>query len=210
MSVEQNIIAELEVDRNSTPEGLQGIFRVQKGDLTSKQIEQLVHYSTTDPVILKYGPSDHEMFNSVERYRAWIKEKPRYMYALTNRNEDLYGILWYEYLPLPENLNYIDNFDHNDYPVTFGLGLYGEARKKGLAFPFFLKASEDFLLTHPVKFWVSTKVDNEAVLAMLHASPGTKQVVNEPDYKNLVYFTMDPSVTVPATRNHITRRTARK
>ncbi len=194
------------IDQNTGPvhENLPSHWSVQKGDLTLPQIQQLVNFSTTDPVIRMYGPSEHQ-FDSVKNYQEWLHQEPRSIYALIDDTKNLYGIIWFENLRLPEGINYSVEFNHEEYTTTIAQAMYGKARGKGLAFPFVTIAIEDYLKANRVNLWISTRADNLVDLAMLR-SIGIMQVVIEPDDKKLVYFIVNADDALPALRQHEPRR----
>jgi RimJ/RimL family protein N-acetyltransferase len=111
-------------------------IKFKKGIL-NKQIDQLIKYSLTDEVIGKFT-SDKERFKNKEAFLEW-KNKGREIFTLTNKNNDLLGIIWFGFKELPKR-DYREEIDLKNYKISFAIRIYGEARGKGLALDFMKKS----------------------------------------------------------------------
>ena len=91
---------------------------VVKG-LDDSLLNQLVKFTGSDTQIKKFT-RDKERFSDSFSARKWLKGK-RHVYALTNSERDLLGIIW------------LERKSYRKYNYTFAIRLYRPARGKGLA-----------------------------------------------------------------------------
>jgi hypothetical protein len=142
------------------------IFTFKKG-INDKQINQLIHYAQTDQTVKNFT-SDTKRFASRDSFEGW-KKPDTIFYVLTDKEDDLAGIIWIEELPLPEFQPFQplpSNFKNSNFNTTFAIRTYGNARGKGLSVPFTQKAFTDFLeaKSYPLKanlgMWLATSPDN--------------------------------------------------
>lgn len=113
---------------------------VQAG-ISPSQVEQLIHYSNTDPQVIKFT-SDKKRFKNRHAYGEW-KKKGRTIYTLSDKNGDLMGIIWFGEEPIPQK-EFTLKFNPRDFGITFAIRIYGKARGKGLAIKFMKAAFSDF------------------------------------------------------------------
>lgn len=137
---------------------------IKKG-LSDSQIDQLIEYATTDPDLKKFT-SDPVRFKDRASFDEFSKHILSY-YALTDEEDNLLGVIWFDDLDL-----YLNKENPSDFGISLGIRLYGQARGKGLAVPFSEKAFEDFqkseeYLNHPhPKFWLAVSPENHAAVAV--------------------------------------------
>ncbi len=133
-------------------------FAFKKG-ITDHEIDQLIEYAKTDETVRNFT-SDPKRFASRESFDNWRKDGTVF-YTLTDKENNLAGIIWLEELPLPEfepqKNNQINNIDPNNYHITFAIRTYGSARGKSLSTPFTQKAFQDSGVKN---VWLSTSPDN--------------------------------------------------
>lgn len=118
-----------------------GEISVVKG-ITDKQIEELVHYSQTDPGIIKCT-HDKDRFPDMSAYHNFPPTE-KTVYILSNENDKLLGIIWFHYMEIP-NRTFDKPINKEDFTITFGLRIYRKARGKGLAHKFMKIAFSHFL-----------------------------------------------------------------
>ena len=150
-------------------------FKFKKG-ISEFQIKQLVKYAQTDPEVIKFT-SDPTRFKDIETAKKWLKNVT--VYTLTN-DYDLLGIIWFHVLPLPKR-EFTTIVNPSDYPITFAIRLYGQARGKGFSFDFMRRAFDDF---GKQNVWIETSVDN---FPTIHISQkfGFKQI-SQPDERGKI------------------------
>lgn len=131
---------------------------VKKG-ISESQIDQLIHFANTDPIVQKFT-SDARRFKDRESFNQW-KKPHTHFYTLTDTDNNLMGLIWFESLPLPEYTPGEEhiNVDPQDYTVTFAIRLYEKARGKGLSVQFTQAALLDFR-TDDIGIWLATSPDN--------------------------------------------------
>jgi GNAT superfamily N-acetyltransferase len=167
--------------------GLYNSLHIRRG-ITDKQIEQLITYSNTDKLTLKYT-SDHERFKDRNAYNTWLK-KGRVIYTLSSKNGDLLGIVWYGEKHMPKDLIFTKDFDKKAFGNTCSIRIYGSARGKGLSVGLMRKTYKDYLKTDKYKinpnkgFWLITFADNSPAIRAYKAL-GYK-TVSEPDGRNRI------------------------
>ena len=142
-------------------------FTFKKG-ITDKQIDQLIHYAQTDQTVQNFT-SDAKRFASHQSFEAW-KKADTIFYTLTDKEDNLAGIIWFEELALPEYEPSSDTTNYKlqptNYHTTFAIRTYANARGKGLSSVFTQKALTDFLKakSYPLKansgVWLATSPDN--------------------------------------------------
>lgn len=122
-----------------------------KKGITQKQIRQLIAYSNSDPQVMK-NTNDSKRFANIESFDKWMKI-PREIYTLTNKNDELLGIVWFREQDLKSE---------SEYGITFAIRIYGKARGKGLSEDFLKKAFDEYkkLRNPSKKFWLETRADN--------------------------------------------------
>ncbi len=143
-------------------------FQLIEG-ITEKQITQLIEYSTTDPVVQKFS-SDAKRFQNRTAFDTWLK-KGRSIYTLVNKSGDLVGIVWIGKSAFPKCkfLPEQNSLQTKNYPFTFAIRLYGEARGKGLAKTVTKTALSKFAQTKEYQmtgsgFWLEVSHDNTAAI----------------------------------------------
>jgi RimJ/RimL family protein N-acetyltransferase len=124
-----------------------------KTGITEKQIDQLIQYTKSDLDVIKYT-SDSKRFADQQSFNEWQKQG-RIIYTLTDKHENLLGIVWFGLKDLP---------GFPKYNYTFGIRLYDLARGKGLSLPFLTEAVNQLSkLNLPITgFWLETAIDNLA------------------------------------------------
>ncbi|NCN06535.1 MAG: hypothetical protein GW946_01675 [Candidatus Pacebacteria bacterium] len=145
-----------------------GSFQLVEG-ITDRQIAQLIEYSTTDPAVRKFS-SDAVRFKDRVSFTTW-QNRGRIVYTLVNKSDDLVGIVWFGEFAFPkcEVLSEFKNFQAKNYPFTFAIRLYKEARGKGLAKKVAKLALSKFIQTKEYQskhggFWLETSHDNIAAI----------------------------------------------
>ena len=140
-------------------------YKFKKG-ITDSQLDQLVEYSKSDPVILKFT-SDHIRFKDKTSAMKWISSVD--VYTLTEKAGNLVGITWFHKKLLPSDRDFTIKLDPTDFPITFAIRIYGEARGKGLSEDFMKKSFEKFfsrprrsraLDLRGLNVWIETSFDN--------------------------------------------------
>ena len=130
--------------------------------LTDFQIESLINYSTTDPVLAKWT-SDPVRFSSAEAVQKWLQANPEYL-VLTDRDGELLGIAWLQKKPFPlETKIKFTSEDLKKYKNTSGIRLYGAARGKGLGVWFYTQLFDRFESQY---VWAKISADNAASLRL--------------------------------------------
>lgn len=147
--------------------------------LTEKQIEQLLHFSLNDSSVSEQT-SDPIRFKDKDAYEKWLK-KGRTVHTLTNAQEDLLGIIWYGQEDFPNEADFIEEFDPNEYGVTFAIRIYEKARGKKLSQHFMRASLESFVNSDDHKkierqgIWLETSITNNAAVTS-YTKFGYKQV----------------------------------
>lgn len=113
--------------------------------ITDSQIEQLINYSNTDPQIINFT-SDKTRFATRSSYDNWFNHRNPIIYTLSNTNNILCGLIWFE------KDNTIPNCEY-----TFAIRLYAEARGKGLSLDFMKRSFDDL---RPQNVWLKCSADN--------------------------------------------------
>lgn len=138
-------------------------IKISEG-LTDSQIFDLINYSNTDPLIIE-TTSDKNRFKDINSFKIWVS-KNRKIYALTDENEKLHGIIWFGYKKLPSNVKLPNGFKESNYRITVAIRIYKQLRGKGYANSFMTEALEKFKNTmiyknSPAKgIWIITNSDN--------------------------------------------------
>ncbi len=133
-------------------------LKVFKG-ITNNQIEQLVHLSQTDNLVIQ-NTHDKERFKSIDSYHEFPPQG-KTVYTLTNDQEKLCGIIWFHHMELPDK-KYKFNINKELYTITFAIRTYNQARGKGYSYHFAKIAFEDFYKSEEYKklgqkgFWLET------------------------------------------------------
>lgn len=126
-------------------------------EITGKQIDQLIEYTNSDPLIRKFT-SDLKRFPTKKAFEKWKKDKA--LYSLTDEKGNLLGFIWFEWKKLSLEGKY------QDFGITIAVRTYGKIRGKGYFKPFLEEALADFKNsskykeTKNNKFWVSIAQDN--------------------------------------------------
>lgn len=127
-------------------------YKFKKG-ITDSQINQLIEYSKTDSVILKFT-SDPIRFKNKKSALKWFNHVTAY--TLVDKNNSLIGLTWFHEKPLPERV-YSENLNPNDFPLTFAIRVYGNARGQGLSYDFMKRSFDEF---KPESIWIETSYNN--------------------------------------------------
>lgn len=138
-------------------------FSIEKS-LTSGQVEELIKYSQTDPIVQKFT-SDKTRFRNKKKLARWIKKHPN-IFVLTNKKRELLGIAWVSDKKLSGRVK-LDQ--------TFAIRLYGDARGKGLAYDFARKVFSNF---DSSKIWLSVHSENETAVR-LYKKLGFREISRE-------------------------------
>jgi ribosomal protein S18 acetylase RimI-like enzyme len=160
----------------------QDIF-VQQGILDC-QIDQLIEYSQTDSDIQKFT-SDKARFANKDSFHQWLL-KGRIIYTLTDKDKNLFGIIWFGAKTPPIKLD-------SKYNFTFSIRIYSLARGQGLSQEFTKIAFKDLLKNQSKSqitgFWLETSKDNFAAIHS-YQKFGFK-TISSPDYNNKIIMTLD-------------------
>lgn len=151
-------------------------YKFKKG-ITSTQIDQLVEYSKTDPAVLKFT-SDPIRFKDKKSATKWLEGVTPY--TLSDNTGNLLGITWFHEKPLPERV-FSENLSSSDFPLTFAIRIYGEARGKGMGFDFMKKSFEEY---KPENVWIETSFDNIPTIKLAEKFGFEK--VSEPDERGKI------------------------
>jgi len=143
-----------------------------KSGITESQISELINYSNTDPQIFQYT-SDKTRFATRDAFDSWIDRKHPIIYTLSNDQENLCGLIWFEK---------DDSIPGYDY--TFAIRLYDKARGQGLSFDFMKQAFDDL---KPQNVWLKCSADNLPA-ASLYKKFGFKQIT-DPDENGKIIMT---------------------
>ncbi|HKC04828.1 MAG TPA: GNAT family N-acetyltransferase [Patescibacteria group bacterium] len=138
------------------------------------QIKELVDYSSSDPLIVKFT-HDATRFKNIEAFKKWKTEK--FIYTLSSSKDKLLGIVWFgkKNHPKAEGL-----------PFTFAIRIYKPARGQGLSKKLMKSAFDKFIKTDlyqsSVKkgFWLLTRKDNEFAIK-LYTNFGFKKILTDKD-----------------------------
>lgn len=112
-------------------------LKVKEG-ITQRQIDELIHFSQTDPEITQ-TTSDQQRFSSRFEFDKW-RAKGRRIYVLGDIAGNLKGIIWFGQKEPPKRDGFTVKIKPERYNTTFAIRLYENARGKGLAFDFMFKA----------------------------------------------------------------------
>lgn len=143
-----------------------------------KYWDQLVEYSTTDPVIAEFT-SDPTRFKDRDAVKKWT-EKGRDSYTITDpTGEKLLGLYWFGpekiHLNNPEkpeeNFTFLPGMEVNveAYPITNARRLYGDLRGAGQSSAIFKEVFGRFIKTKTFTesnggVWTETSGHNERVI----------------------------------------------
>ena len=151
-------------------------YKFKKG-ITDKQINQLIEYSKTDPAVLKFT-SDPKRFKNKESAKKWLEGVTPY--TLSDSSGNILGITWFHEKSLPKRV-FSENLNSNDFPLTFAIRIYGEARGKGHSYDFMKKSFEEFKSGN---VWVETSFDNYPTIKLAEKFGFRK--VSEPDERGKI------------------------
>jgi len=153
-------------------------YKIRK-TLNEKQIRQLLDYTKKDTDIQKFT-SDSKRFKDRPSFDQWIK-KDRVIYCLSDNKDNLMGIIWFskeEFEPHEKNRYY----KAAEYPYTFAIRMYANARGKGLAKPFMNFCFKDF---GKKGIWLTTSKDNIPAIK-LYTNFGFKEIPDVNPYNKIV------------------------
>jgi ribosomal protein S18 acetylase RimI-like enzyme len=158
--------------------GQKAFQTIFKKGITGHQATQLVEFSQTDPLVIKFT-RDPKRFNNIETFNKWRRGK--IIYTLENPEKDLLGIIWFQKAKTT----------HSPLATfTFAIRVYPPARGKGLAFSFMEKSFDAFYKTGTFTksktngVWLSTKKSNKKAIS-LYKSFGFKKIATD---GNTEYF----------------------
>jgi ribosomal protein S18 acetylase RimI-like enzyme len=151
-------------------------------ELTDEHIRQLVAYTKEDTDIRTFTRDDSRFANE-EMVKQFTEHAA--LYILTN-GKNLCGIIWFSPKALPDKL-YIKDFEKALYTTTFAIRLYGEAKGKGLAFPFMEEAFLRFQAkdTDKQHMWLQTRAENNHAI-YLYKKFGFQQVSQADDENRII------------------------
>lgn len=156
-------------------------YKFKKG-VTDKQIDQLVEYSQSDSTIQKFT-SDPVRFKDKKSATRWLASV--FPYTLSDKDGNILGLTWFHKKDLPERV-FSEKLNSNDFPLTFAIRIYGEARGKGYATVFMKKSFEDY---KPESVWVETSFDNIPTIKL--AEKFSFKKVTEPDERGKIIMIKD-------------------
>lgn len=165
-------------------------LQVKQG-ITENQRDQLLKFTHSDPQIAKFT-SDLSRFKDKTSALKWLDNVR--VYTLTDKANNLIGLAWFHRKPLPER-EFIMKLNSSDFPLTFGIRIYGKARGKGLSFDFMKKSFESF---KPGSIWIQTSFDNLPTIKLAEKF-GFKKV-SEPDARGKIIMILDPSMELRASK----------
>lgn len=159
--------------------------------LTPPQIEQLIAYSNSDFQVRRYT-SDPKRFADKDEFEKWRK-KGRSIYALTDEEGLLDGIIWLGEEPLPSR-KFTTQVALEKYGITFAIRIYGEARGKHLALLFMheaigrYKKGDQYQGINNKGIWLETYADNIPALRVYERFGFEK--VTEPDGRGRILMVL--------------------
>lgn len=156
-------------------------LKITKG-ITEGQIDQLLSYTHSDQVVQKFT-SDPTRFKNRSSAINWLSNVS--VYTLADKDGNLVGITWFHQKALPKR-KFSENLASIDFPLTFAIRIYGQARGKGMAYSFMKKSFEDF---KPGSVWIETSFDNIPVVKIAEKF-GFKKV-SEPDERGKIIMILD-------------------
>lgn len=137
--------------------------------ITEKQIEELIGYSNSDELV-RNNTNDTNRFANTSKFEEWM-QIPREIFTLTNNSEDLLGLIWFRNQAIPDR-KFINDFNKENFGVTFAIRIYGKARSKGYSEKFLNWAFHEYKKTNqysdnPSKgVWLETRRDNFAAIKL--------------------------------------------
>jgi len=147
-----------------------GVLVITSG-ITDHLVTQLINYSNNDESVVK-NTSDKKRFKDQSTYNEWLK-KGRKIFTLTDKEQNLLGIMWYGKEEMPREAKYIEGIDTSQYNYTFAIRLYGRARGQRLAGKFMKATFDIFMKSSPVDFrglWLETSADNTVAVKAYKSS----------------------------------------
>lgn len=171
-----------------------GLLTVNEG-LTNDQIDQLIHYATTDKVVGAYS-SDPRRFKDREAYDNWLRKRHS-IYSMVDNEGKLLGIVWFGKSSFPDIKlkSEFANLNTKSYGITFALRIYDEARGNNIAkkltaatFTVYL-ASEDYHSAGGNGIWLETSEENVAAVKTYNT---LFTQVSDPDEKGKIVMVLDP------------------
>jgi len=151
-------------------------------------ISQVIKYANTDHAIKVYT-RDPSRFKDKLSFNEWL-QKGRSIYILTNKANDLYGIIWFGNEMMPSEKQFISDVNTKEYGVTFAIRIYAQARGKHLARKFMNVAfnvyhsSSEYRQIEQKGIWLETSADNYPALNAFKKFGFTRVTV--PDDKNKI------------------------
>jgi len=164
-----------------------GKLKVCQG-LTLRQINELIKFSNTDPLILS-TTHDKERFKDKQAFDAW-HQKERKIYTLIDTNKKLCGIVWFGIKNMPKNIHYSSSLETDHYTITFAIRLYENARGKGLSKYFIdhawelYRKTDEYYKNSNKGIWLETNINNFAAVSA-YKKVGFK-LVSKPDLSGQV------------------------
>lgn len=126
-------------------------------NLTNIQIDELIYYSNTDPLIIA-NTKDKQRFKDKNTFNKWFKLNKK-IYTLEDKQGKLMGIIWFSKEKIPQNDIFITSFETQKYTTTFAIRLYQKARGKGFSKVFMREVFEKYGNADGI--WLQTKEENQ-------------------------------------------------
>ena len=153
--------------------------------LNDSQIDTLIRYSNTDPVLAKWT-SDRKRFSTQNSTKNWLQLNPEYI-VLTDIHEELLGIAWLQTKSIPADfILKLDSESEKKFTKTCAIRLYSTVRGKGLGVWFYTQLFDRFESQY---VWAKVSADNIASIH-LHERLGFKQT-SQPDDLNKIILVRD-------------------
>mgnify|MGYP001569754394 FL=1 len=165
-------------------------YKFKKG-ITDTQIDQLIHYSKTDPQVIRFT-SDPVRFKNKKKATKWFSDVTPY--TLSDSSGNLIGLSWFHEKRLPERA-YLENLNFSDFSLTFAIRVYGEARGKGLSYDFMKKSFSYYMDSRfrgndKAGVWVEISFDNIPTIKLAEKFGFT--IVSEPDERGKIIMIRSP------------------
>jgi len=161
-------------------------FILNRG-VTQKQVLHLIELAGSDTEV-RAQTSDPKRFAGRSELERWLAKR-RIIYTLTDDADELCGVAWFGEEKMPIRTP-IEDYNPEDYGVTFAIRTYGKARGKGVAGGLLSGAIKDVVTRdwygklQNNGIWLETS-DSNAPAKKLYEKTGWTRV-SDPDEKGRI------------------------
>ncbi len=168
-------------------------YTLQSG-ISDSQIQQLLHYTETDPEIQattadwRTPEGKPGRFSSLSAFNTW-RDQGKTTYTLVDDQQNLAGLTWFSNKSIDQAKYKEVAVDLlKQYQTTLGIRLYASARGQKLAKPFLTEAIDTYLELlgqKQLSLWLEVRTDNARAIH-LYENIGFQQVTENRDHSQVL------------------------